>query len=205
MGHPLGYARVSTTDQHPQLQVDGLQHAGCYRVFTETASGARPDRPTLEQVLESEPVPDPGPDPEPPAEPPTEAVAVLDADEDHDGLTRAGSFDPAQYARQQPGIPGQPPAPSITARPVARLDFSSGESVDVDLDPPNASGGASDAEQAHPRPEGSIEPAPPEVTKVLALQCSQAEGSPPDSGPFDSARRLEEGVPGSGSNSPSSG
>jgi hypothetical protein len=25
---------------------------GCYRVFTETASGARPDRPTLEQVLD---------------------------------------------------------------------------------------------------------------------------------------------------------
>ena len=52
MGHLLGYARVSTTDQHPQLQVDALQRAGCYRVFTETASGARTDRPTLEQVLD---------------------------------------------------------------------------------------------------------------------------------------------------------
>jgi DNA invertase Pin-like site-specific DNA recombinase len=52
MGHLLGYARVSTTDQHPQLQVDALQHAGCYRVFTETASGARSDRPTLAQVLD---------------------------------------------------------------------------------------------------------------------------------------------------------
>jgi DNA invertase Pin-like site-specific DNA recombinase len=52
MGHLLGYARVSTTDQHPQLQVDALERAGCYRVFTETASGARPDRPTLEQVLD---------------------------------------------------------------------------------------------------------------------------------------------------------
>jgi hypothetical protein len=49
MGHLLGYARVSTTDQQPQLQVDALQHAGCYRVFTETASGARTDRPTLTQ------------------------------------------------------------------------------------------------------------------------------------------------------------
>jgi predicted site-specific integrase-resolvase len=47
-GHLLGYARVSTTDQHPQLQVDALERAGCYRVFTETASGARADRPTLE-------------------------------------------------------------------------------------------------------------------------------------------------------------
>jgi DNA invertase Pin-like site-specific DNA recombinase len=52
MGHLLGYARVSTTDQQPQLQVDALQRAGCYRVFTETASGARSDRPTLEQVLD---------------------------------------------------------------------------------------------------------------------------------------------------------
>jgi DNA invertase Pin-like site-specific DNA recombinase len=52
MGHLLGYARVSTTDQHPQLQVDALQHAGCYRILTETASGARTDRPVLEQVLD---------------------------------------------------------------------------------------------------------------------------------------------------------
>jgi DNA invertase Pin-like site-specific DNA recombinase len=52
MGHLLGYARVSTADQQPQLQVDALTAAGCYRVFTETASGARADRPTLEQVLD---------------------------------------------------------------------------------------------------------------------------------------------------------
>ena len=52
MGHLLGYARVSTTDQQPHLQVDALQRAGCYRVFTETASGVRSDRPTLEQVLD---------------------------------------------------------------------------------------------------------------------------------------------------------
>ena len=52
MGHLLGYARVSTTDQQPALQVDALQAAGCYRVFTETASGARADRPVLAQVLD---------------------------------------------------------------------------------------------------------------------------------------------------------
>jgi DNA invertase Pin-like site-specific DNA recombinase len=52
MGHLLGYARVSTTDQQPQLQVDALERAGCYRVFTETASGARSDRPTLAQLLD---------------------------------------------------------------------------------------------------------------------------------------------------------
>jgi DNA invertase Pin-like site-specific DNA recombinase len=52
MGHLLGYARVSTTDQQPHLQVDALEHAGCYRVFTETASGTRSDRPTLERLLD---------------------------------------------------------------------------------------------------------------------------------------------------------
>jgi DNA invertase Pin-like site-specific DNA recombinase len=52
MGHLLGYARVSTTDQHPHLQVDALERAGCYRVFTETASGATSDRPVLAQVLD---------------------------------------------------------------------------------------------------------------------------------------------------------
>jgi DNA invertase Pin-like site-specific DNA recombinase len=52
MGHLLGYARVSTADQQPQLQVDALTAAGCYRVFTETASGARTNRLTLEQVLD---------------------------------------------------------------------------------------------------------------------------------------------------------
>src|SRR5215207_6939014 len=52
MGHLMGYARVSTNDQQPQLQVDALERAGCYRVFTETASGARTDRPTLAQLLD---------------------------------------------------------------------------------------------------------------------------------------------------------
>lgn len=40
MGHLLGYARVSTADQQPHLQVDALERAGCYQGFTETASGA---------------------------------------------------------------------------------------------------------------------------------------------------------------------
>ena len=61
--------------------------------------------------------------PVPPAAPPYD---------DHDGHTVAGGWDPNQFARQQPGIPGQPPAPSVTAPAVARLVFSSGETVDVD-------------------------------------------------------------------------
>jgi hypothetical protein len=52
MAHLLGYARISTGDQHPDLQVDALKAAGCYRVFIDTASGALAARPALEQVLD---------------------------------------------------------------------------------------------------------------------------------------------------------
>jgi DNA invertase Pin-like site-specific DNA recombinase len=52
MAHLLGYARVSTGDQHPDLQVDALKAAGCYRVFVDTASGALAARPALDQVLD---------------------------------------------------------------------------------------------------------------------------------------------------------
>lgn len=47
----VGYARVSTSDQNPELQLDALRRAGCDRVFTEKASGARDDRPELARVL----------------------------------------------------------------------------------------------------------------------------------------------------------
>jgi DNA invertase Pin-like site-specific DNA recombinase len=52
MSHRLGYARVSTPDQDPALQLDALTKAGCARVWTETASGARAARPQLDQVLD---------------------------------------------------------------------------------------------------------------------------------------------------------
>jgi DNA invertase Pin-like site-specific DNA recombinase len=52
MVHLLGYARVSTGDQHPDLQVDALKAAGCYRVVVDTASGALAARPALDQVLD---------------------------------------------------------------------------------------------------------------------------------------------------------
>lgn len=47
----VGYARVSTTDQSPGLQLEALRKAGCERVYTERASGARDDRPELAHVL----------------------------------------------------------------------------------------------------------------------------------------------------------
>ena len=47
----IGYARVSTQDQNPELQMDALTKAGCERVFVEKASGAQRDRPELQEAL----------------------------------------------------------------------------------------------------------------------------------------------------------
>ena len=48
----VGYARVSTRDQSPALQLDALRQAGCERVFMEKASGAQRDRPELKAALD---------------------------------------------------------------------------------------------------------------------------------------------------------
>lgn len=48
----VGYARVSTTDQHFDLQKDALLAAGCERIFTDTASGAKAERQGLTDALE---------------------------------------------------------------------------------------------------------------------------------------------------------
>ena len=47
----IGYARISTTDQTLALQQDALRAAGCDRIFTDTASGSRTDRPGLTEAL----------------------------------------------------------------------------------------------------------------------------------------------------------
>lgn len=48
----VGYARVSTLDQDPALQLDALAVAGCTKVFEDRASGARADRPGLQKALD---------------------------------------------------------------------------------------------------------------------------------------------------------
>lgn len=47
----IGYARVSTIDQDLSLQTGALEKAGCERVFTDTISGAKFERPGLVDAL----------------------------------------------------------------------------------------------------------------------------------------------------------
>ena len=48
----VGYARVSTDLQSTDGQIDALNTAGCERVFEESMSGTRADRPQLAAALE---------------------------------------------------------------------------------------------------------------------------------------------------------
>jgi DNA invertase Pin-like site-specific DNA recombinase len=49
----IGYARVSTTDQNPQLQLDALREVGASRIFTDHGvSGSKASRPELEACLD---------------------------------------------------------------------------------------------------------------------------------------------------------
>jgi len=48
----LGLARVSTDGQDHSLQLDALKAAGCEKVFIETISGTKADRPELRKLLD---------------------------------------------------------------------------------------------------------------------------------------------------------
>jgi DNA invertase Pin-like site-specific DNA recombinase len=49
----IGYCRVSTDDQNPDLQLTALEQAGCKRIFTDKTSGAHVKRPQLTRCLAS--------------------------------------------------------------------------------------------------------------------------------------------------------
>ncbi len=51
MAHNLGYARISTADQDPQLQLDALAVVDCLKVYTDIASGTKADRPQWQACL----------------------------------------------------------------------------------------------------------------------------------------------------------
>jgi hypothetical protein len=115
-------AGISLMDDPPAGEDDGSRF-----VWDDEGGGAEASLPPLP----------PPPPPVPPAPvlggPPADATvppAPASPVTDHDGLTQTGPVN-AEFAREQPGIPGQPPAPHVT-RPVARLIVSSGDTVEVD-------------------------------------------------------------------------
>lgn len=46
----IGYARVSTLDQNPQLQHDALEKAGCEKIYVDKVSGTVAHRSGLDEV-----------------------------------------------------------------------------------------------------------------------------------------------------------
>ena len=47
----IGYARVSTLDQNPGLQLDALARAGCAPIFEERVTGVAKSRLVRDQAL----------------------------------------------------------------------------------------------------------------------------------------------------------
>ena len=52
MAEYVGYVRVSTQDQKPDLQIEALKKAGCTKFFTDYASGTRENRPNFIACLD---------------------------------------------------------------------------------------------------------------------------------------------------------
>jgi DNA invertase Pin-like site-specific DNA recombinase len=47
----IGYARVSTTDQNLDMQLNELEKAGCEKIYKEKLSGKNTERPELQKLL----------------------------------------------------------------------------------------------------------------------------------------------------------
>src|SRR5688500_2853374 len=48
----IGYARVSTNEQHLHLQQDALSAAGCLKIYTDIISGTKSERKGLTEALD---------------------------------------------------------------------------------------------------------------------------------------------------------
>ena len=48
----IGYARVSTSEQNLDMQLDALRKEGCEKIYEEKASGGKTDRPELVRMME---------------------------------------------------------------------------------------------------------------------------------------------------------
>ena len=47
----IGYARVSTREQHLDMQLEALRAAGCEKIFSEKMTGCQQNRPELDACL----------------------------------------------------------------------------------------------------------------------------------------------------------
>ena len=47
----IGYARVSTKEQNLDMQIFALEDAGCEKIYEEVVSGAKADRPVLNNLI----------------------------------------------------------------------------------------------------------------------------------------------------------
>ena len=47
----IGYARISTSDQSLSIQLDALKNANCDLIHKEIASGAKTERPVLDELI----------------------------------------------------------------------------------------------------------------------------------------------------------
>ncbi|MEM9128280.1 MAG: recombinase family protein [Pseudomonadota bacterium] len=50
-GNNIGYARISTIDQSPALQIDALKAYGCKRIYQDAVSAVGKERPGFEKAL----------------------------------------------------------------------------------------------------------------------------------------------------------